>query len=412
MTGSLIIVAGKDPLSNDAGHSSYVRAHARAAVAAGYQPVLLCVGTSRAVTETEYGTVVRLASRAQPVRALMIPMHAPLLTRGFAALSRRLPEPVVGHGFSYWSSGAVYGCLRVRAAGREAASVMSVYATHSDEARSQLLGIHDEPLAARVSYLAQAGWSRLAVSRFESAALRRADAVYANYDSVRRLVRDRFGSEIELGDLPYAPESAFEAIPENEALPAPLGPLEPAGAPLLVAASSHNGRKGVRTLIEALALARDSGTPIRGCLLGAGRLLEPHRALIRELGLARSVVATGWLPDQKPFLRAADIFALPSLAEQSGSMALLEAMQYGLPVVASAVDGIVEDVTDGVDGLLVAPGDSAGLAQALARLGADPALRARLGAAAHAAFERRFSGPVLAEALDAVYRSHGLAPLE
>jgi colanic acid/amylovoran biosynthesis glycosyltransferase len=60
----------------------------------------------------------------------------------------------------------------------------------------------------------------------------------------------------------------------------------------------------------------------------------------------------------------------------------MEAMSTGLPVVASAISGIPELVEHEVDGLLVAPGDARAIARALARLAADPALRARLGHAA------------------------------
>jgi glycosyltransferase involved in cell wall biosynthesis len=65
-------------------------------------------------------------------------------------------------------------------------------------------------------------------------------------------------------------------------------------------------------------------------------------------------------------------------------------MAAGLPVVASRLSGIPELVTDGVEGLLVPPGDAVALADALARLAADPALRARLGASGRATVLREF----------------------
>jgi colanic acid/amylovoran biosynthesis glycosyltransferase len=61
---------------------------------------------------------------------------------------------------------------------------------------------------------------------------------------------------------------------------------------------------------------------------------------------------------------------------------LMEAMSSGVPVVASAISGIPELVEDGIGGLLVPPGDAAAIRDALRRLADDPALRARLGAAA------------------------------
>ncbi|MET0957012.1 MAG: hypothetical protein ABWZ18_00745, partial [Solirubrobacterales bacterium] len=61
MSGTLVLIGGKDPLTDDAGHSSYVRAHGLAARRAGYRPIVLCAGESAAVTETAFGTVVRCA---------------------------------------------------------------------------------------------------------------------------------------------------------------------------------------------------------------------------------------------------------------------------------------------------------------------------------------------------------------
>jgi glycosyltransferase involved in cell wall biosynthesis len=411
MSGSLIFVSGKDPLGDDPGHSSYVRAHALAAVRAGYRPLVLCVGRKPMTTESDFGTVVRVRSRA-PARSLFMPLNGPVLARRFAGLARRLPHPVLGHGFAVWTFGAVAGSARVRAAGGRAGAIMSAYATHPAESRSHLLGAGGEPAAARLSYLAQAGWSEAVISRFESAALRGADAAFANYHCVRDLVRRRYGNDLELTLLPYATEMAFRGspAPSTDSEPAGIRALEPRDAPLLVTASSHHGRKGMRTLIEALALVRDRGHPLRACLLGAGPLLEPHRRLVDELGLSRSVVATGWVADQVPYLRRADLFALPSLAEQSGSVALLEAMQCGAAIVASAVDGIAEDASDGEDCLLAPPGDAGSLAAALAELAAQPELRARLGAAARATYESRFSAQALSEALTEVYSSYGVSP--
>ena len=72
MSGTLVLTGGKDPLTDDDGHSSYVRAHGLAARRAGYRPIVLCAGESAAVTETAFGTVVRCATRVRPVRNLML----------------------------------------------------------------------------------------------------------------------------------------------------------------------------------------------------------------------------------------------------------------------------------------------------------------------------------------------------
>ena len=99
-------------------------------------------------------------------------------------------------------------------------------------------------------------------------------------------------------------------------------------------------------------------------------------------------------------LAASDVFALPSRFEGL-PMSVVEAMLTGLPVVATDVRGPREQVVDGETGFLVPPFEVPPLAQALRRLAADPALRARTGEAGRArALERYTEAEVLARTLD------------
>ena len=146
--------------------------------------------------------------------------------------------------------------------------------------------------------------------------------------------------------------------------------------------------------------------------MGGGALLADDRRLVRRLGLADVVELPGFVPDSFAYLRRADVFVLPSLEEGSGSLSLLEALQAGVAVVASAVDGIPEDVTDGESALLVKPGDAEALAAALASLLADAGLRGRLARAGHDTFLRRFSAVAFARALCEAYGELGITPGE
>ena len=103
-----------------------------------------------------------------------------------------------------------------------------------------------------------------------------------------------------------------------------------------------------------------------------------------------SVEWVGELSSTRAFLSELDVFAL--IAEPAGCPnASLEAMAEGLPVVATAVGGMSEQVDDRVTGRLVPPADAAALAGALVELAADPALRARMGAAGWERARERFS---------------------
>lgn len=147
-------------------------------------------------------------------------------------------------------------------------------------------------------------------------------------------------------------------------------------------------QKGFANLIEAMA--RLKNTDLRCVILGDGPERARLEALIRKHALEKQVWLYGERPDIVTWLSAFDIACLPSLWEGLPNT-LLEAMALGLPVAASAVDGVPEVVTDGKTGVLVSPGSPAALAKALKSLADDPDRRAALGAAAHAAVMEKFT---------------------
>ena len=122
-------------------------------------------------------------------------------------------------------------------------------------------------------------------------------------------------------------------------------------------------------------------------------------------GQLRSLLpqAIGFVPprDLGPYYERASVVVVPSRREGYG-MAAREAMAYGRPVVATEVGGLVDAVEDGVTGLLVAPGNVAGLRDATERLLGDAGLRAQLGAAGRERAEA-MSLAATAEAVRAAY---------
>lgn len=148
-------------------------------------------------------------------------------------------------------------------------------------------------------------------------------------------------------------------------------------------------QKGHAVLLEALAKVRQR-LPLRCVIIGEGPKRALLEAQIRRLSLDKAVWLLGERRDVTAWLSSLDIFALPSLWEGLPN-ALLEAMALGLPVVASAVDGVPEVVEDNKNGLLVAARQPAALAKRLAELAADPALRARLGREAQKTVFERFT---------------------
>ncbi|MDA3919167.1 MAG: glycosyltransferase [Salinisphaera sp.] len=136
-----------------------------------------------------------------------------------------------------------------------------------------------------------------------------------------------------------------------------------------------DSQKGQHDLIAAVRelAGRDDGW--YGVFVGGG---TDEAALKQAVQDSHNIAFTGHVDNVGDYLAAFDLFAFPSVHEGLGST-LLDAMQAGLPIVASAVDGIPELIAHEVNGLLVPPRDPAALAAALARLRADPVLATRLG---------------------------------
>jgi glycosyltransferase involved in cell wall biosynthesis len=146
--------------------------------------------------------------------------------------------------------------------------------------------------------------------------------------------------------------------------------------------------KGQRHLIDAVARLCARGLDVRCRFVGDGPDREALERQVAGLGLDRAVEFVGQRTRGEivDLLAETDILVTPSVPTSAGKreglpVVLIEAMASGVPVLASHLSGIPELVEDGVTGLTVPPGDADAIANAIARLLADPGLRARLAAA-------------------------------
>jgi glycosyltransferase involved in cell wall biosynthesis len=162
-------------------------------------------------------------------------------------------------------------------------------------------------------------------------------------------------------------------------------------------------RKGVPELIDALADPALAGLPWRAILAGDGDLPR-YQAQAQHMGVAGRITFTGWLDRDSVarLLAEADLLVLPS-HDEGMAMSVLEAMAHGLPVICTPVGALPELVEAEVSARVIAPGDRAALAAALAALVADPALRARFGRAARRHIERDFAIDVYTARLLSLY---------
>jgi glycosyltransferase involved in cell wall biosynthesis len=142
-------------------------------------------------------------------------------------------------------------------------------------------------------------------------------------------------------------------------------------------------RKGGSWLLRAVAQARRTGAEVELVMVGVG----PEEATLRSLAVDLGVPVTwrGFVdqPDLPQLYADADGFAFPTLEDPFG-IVLIEAAAAGLPLIASPFGGATEDlVRDGVNGFVVNPTDTLGMAAAIGRLAREPELRTRMGHRSH-----------------------------
>ena len=184
-------------------------------------------------------------------------------------------------------------------------------------------------------------------------------------------------------------------VPDSAAAATEGGGIATGGrAPLALALGRLHPNKGFDLLLEALAGTRE----VTLWIAGDGPLRPRLERLAFRLGIVGRVRFLGWREDVPDLLAAADLLVCPSLHEPLGNV-VIEAWSAGLPVVATASDGPAGLIQDGESGILVPlPGSRGGgpreLADAIERVCADPALRAKLGEAGRRAYEAEFTEPI------------------
>lgn len=230
--------------------------------------------------------------------------------------------------------------------------------------RRVILHVHSGPgdIAAFRARLGAAG-----AALFRST-LRRSDAVLA----VSAASATALEAAYPVTGVAVVPNAAPTGIAERPPRPAERLPL------VVYLGGFENPVKGGETMLAALRLP--AMAELRVTMAGPGELPEAGEALVSG---REKVEWRGWLEteDRDALMREADVFVLPSTSEGL-PLAVLEAMAFGIAIVATEVGGVPDVLGDERDALLVEPGDAEGLAAAIARLAADAGLRERLGDAA------------------------------
>jgi glycosyltransferase involved in cell wall biosynthesis len=180
-------------------------------------------------------------------------------------------------------------------------------------------------------------------------------------------------------------------------------PTELRERPLVGVVARLQPEKGVENFLRAAARVAAKFPEAHFVVAGDGPLRQELVALSEDLGLRERVRFLGFRSDASELMKSLDVLVVPSLTEGS-PLATLEAMAAGVPVVASAVGGIPDQIRHDREGLLVPPGDAAAISDALLTLLRDPARASRLGEAARRRVASRFSHDTMVRRIEDVYR--------
>jgi glycosyltransferase involved in cell wall biosynthesis len=182
----------------------------------------------------------------------------------------------------------------------------------------------------------------------------------------------------------------------------PPPPELPADALVIGVVCVLRPEKGLSTLLEGFARVRQFRAGMKLAIVGSGPMLEPLQSEARALGIFEDCLFVPATAQVTKWLRAIDIFVLPSLSE-AFSNSLMEAMACGCCAVATNVGGNPELIRNGETGLSFEPGNAEELSLALRTLIENEALRQRLAEAGAEFISQRFSTRAGAERMGEIY---------
>ena len=213
-------------------------------------------------------------------------------------------------------------------------------------------------------------------------AIGQAQAVFANSSFTAGRIKALRDVNVEWSPYGTTLEGGCVGLPHSNSVPHSIN-----GKFKILFVGRHIERKGICYLIEAAKYLPREQFEIR--IVGVGDLTEQLKALAQQTAAstpdAAEIIFTGKLTPEAlaSEYKSANVFTLPAIVDSKGDteglgVVLIEAMELGLPVVASDVGGIPDVVVDGISGILVPEKDPKALAEAFKRLAADPALVQKL----------------------------------
>jgi len=195
----------------------------------------------------------------------------------------------------------------------------------------------------------------------------------------------------KLTDIEKSELCAKYGILENEKTAGMIGRLEPV--------------KGHEYFIRAVKKCNDNGLSIKGLIAGTGGIEEELGCLADELGIRGKIIFTGFLDDVAPVVNILDVFVNASYGTEASSLAMLEAMSLGKPVVATDYGGNPYQVKSGKTGLLVPVKDADILSDAIIQILSNSDTYKTFSANTELEYNQHYTAAIMAQNIEKVYKT-------
>ncbi len=389
----IFIISGKSPIGAlGGGYSAYAYNLAKILKDLKRKVYICALGDINTETKTEVGT---LLTSSAVIPFLNVKVYAlpglPLYSFLFAREIKEIVEKnkykkIIIWGIGPWGFG---GIVAKKLLGKRVILANNYFTTsrHEWSRGVRALRITDYGILPKLKYLLIYSTVVQYIAFLERILLKNADVIITNYASTEEIIKKEFGiKQNKFKRLDFF-ASAFKRgqgkIKSTKGMKLP--------SKYIFYFSRHDPRKGINYLLHAYKLIIKMGYKIPLLIAGGGDMLESNKRLAQKLGVSKQTKFLGFVDDPKPLMKACTVFTFPSIEEGAGALTVNEAMEMGIPIVSTACDGIVEDITNEKEGLLVPMEDPKSMALAITRLIDDPKFAKKLARNARRRYLSDFS---------------------
>lgn len=383
----IVFINGKNPFNLGGGYQTYTRNMARLFKTIGYDVHVYCLGETTWTKKTPIGTVHQFGVRflkyrfIQTIQSSLLIILAPFLALKIIQTIQSSKNNIL-YGIGPWSISACIAKILLKKSPLTFCYIPTT-TLHEFLPSVRALTIKDHGLLTKVKL----SFAYLTVLPFyhilDFLNVIIADKIITHYHSAETILLNQFKINARrFLRLPYAPID-FQDKPMRQKK------IQKKHICQIISICRQDPRKGINILLQAFKFLNEKNIQFQATIVGEGILFNEHKKLITNLHL-HNVRLSGYAKNKSKFYRKADIYASASYEEGSSSLSLLEAASFGLPIVTTNVDGIVEDFTHGKTAFFVPVNDSITLADRLQQLIQNPYLRRKIGRKAQMEVMRKY----------------------